>query len=280
LTVLPLLGPEIRNLDEVLARRAARAPDALAFAADGERLTYGGLLAAVEALAGAAARQGIGPGDRIALFIPAGLGFVRAFFALQRLAAVPCAFSPYLPAATAARSAARVRPRFVLAAGPAARELAEACTAVGLRAIDLAALVEVPAVPAALSPAPAEPDDPAFLQPTSGTSGEPRSPAARRRGPSARSTAGSPQRRAHAGDETADGERYSVEQLDRRRDREPPRTVEQQLDQRDRVEPRAARPQPQLVGQLSGAAGKRRAAAHEIAHLVLEIHPGIHRRVV
>jgi fatty-acyl-CoA synthase len=158
----------------VLARRAARAPDALAFAADGERLTYGGLLAAVEALAGAVARQGIGPGDRIALFIPAGLGFVRAFFALQRLAAVPCAFSPYLPAATAARSAARVRPRFVLAAGPAARELAEACTAAGLRAIDLAALVEVPAVPAALSPAPAEPDDPAFLQPTSGTSGEPR----------------------------------------------------------------------------------------------------------
>jgi acyl-CoA synthetase (AMP-forming)/AMP-acid ligase II len=171
---LPALGPEARSLDKVLAHRAAHAPGSLAFAADGERLSYGGLRAEVEALAGAAARHGVGPGDRVALLLPAGLGFVRAFFALQRLAAVPCALSPHLPAATAARSAVRVRPRLVLVAGPAAPGLAAACGAAGLRAIDLATLGEVSAAPAALPPAAVGPDDPAFLQPTSGTSGEPR----------------------------------------------------------------------------------------------------------
>lgn len=69
---LPALGPEARSLDEVLAHRAAHAPGSLAFAADGERLTYGGLRAEVEALAGAAARHGVGPGDRVALLLPAG----------------------------------------------------------------------------------------------------------------------------------------------------------------------------------------------------------------
>src|ERR1700732_4762728 len=85
---LPALGPEARSLDEVLAHPAAHAPGSLAFAADGERLSYGGLRAEAEALAGGAARHGVGPGDRVALLLPAGLGFVPAFFALQRLAPV------------------------------------------------------------------------------------------------------------------------------------------------------------------------------------------------
>ncbi len=217
----------------MLARRAAGAPDALAFArvgggvvgaegivsaaaaAGGERLTYGALRLEVLALAGALARLGVGRGERVVLLLPAGLDFVRAFFALQRLAAVPFALSPQLPPATAARGAARVRPRMVLVAGPAAGELAAACAAAGLRSIDLATLSaaatgdrlalptppEPRAVPEALEtrvalevlrslqppgsqevpePAPlaalpaAGPDEPAFLQATSGTSGEPR----------------------------------------------------------------------------------------------------------
>jgi acyl-CoA synthetase (AMP-forming)/AMP-acid ligase II len=112
----------------------------------------------------------VGRGDRVALFLPAGLGFIRAFFALQRLAAIPCAFAPGSPPATGARRAARVRPSLTLVAGPEAEGLTRALTADGLRCVSL------PEVPRAAPPPRVEVNegDVAFLQPTSGTSGEPR----------------------------------------------------------------------------------------------------------
>lgn len=155
------LGPEIRTLDAALASRAASAPDALAFAAGEERLSYGRLRAEAEALASGLARLGVRRGDRVVLLLPAGLDFLRAFFALQRLAAIPCALDPAMAEATAARRAARVRPALVLASGPMAD---------GPRAVKLG---EVPRLPPWEGPGPEE-DDVAFLQPTSGTSGEPR----------------------------------------------------------------------------------------------------------
>jgi acyl-CoA synthetase (AMP-forming)/AMP-acid ligase II len=159
------------SLDAVLAHRSACSPDALAFAFAGERLTYGDLRAQAEALAGGLAGLGIGRGDRVALFLPAGLDFVRTFFALQRLAAVPCAFNPQDPPGTGARRAARVRPALVLAAGETAAGLAAACAAAGLRCV-----TELPRNATMLPPAAAPESiaDIAFLQPTSGTSGEAR----------------------------------------------------------------------------------------------------------
>jgi acyl-CoA synthetase (AMP-forming)/AMP-acid ligase II len=122
------------------------------------------------ALAGGLARLGVGPGDRVALLLPAGLDFVRAFFALQILRAVPCAFDPGAPPETAARRAAQVRPVLTLTSTLPA-DAAAAFTGAGLRRI----------APADVSrQAPARPlpagtgEEPAFLQPTSGTSGEPR----------------------------------------------------------------------------------------------------------
>jgi fatty-acyl-CoA synthase len=155
---LPPLGPEIRTLDAALAQRAACYPDSLAFAAGGERLSYGRLRAEAEALASGLASLGVRRGDRVVLLLPAGLDFIRAFFALQRLAAIPSALDPSMPAA---RRAARVRPALVLAAGPAAD---------GLRVVRLD---EVPRLGPREGTGPEE-DDAAFLQPTSGTSGEPR----------------------------------------------------------------------------------------------------------
>ncbi len=162
------LGPEIRTLDETLARRAREAPEALAFAFEGETLSYGRLRAEAEALA---AGLGVGMGDRVALFLPAGLDFVRAFFALQRLGAVPCALDPKTAPATGARRAARIRPALVLAAGEEADGLLAACAAEGLRGRKLE---EVPRTAAALPESAASEDGVAYLQPTSGTSGEPR----------------------------------------------------------------------------------------------------------
>jgi fatty-acyl-CoA synthase len=148
------LGPEIRTLDAALAHRAACAPDAVAFAEGGERLSYGRLRAEAEAIASGLASLGVRRGDRVVLLLPAGLDFIRAFFALQRLGAVPCALDPSMAAATAARRAARVRPALVLGVGGVP-------------------LDEVPRLQPWEGEGPEE-DDVAFLQPTSGTSGEPR----------------------------------------------------------------------------------------------------------
>jgi acyl-CoA synthetase (AMP-forming)/AMP-acid ligase II len=157
-----------RGLDAVLASRAANAPDALAFTEGSESLSYGRLREESEALAGGLAALGVGPGDRVALLLPAGLDFIRAFFALQRLRAVPCAFDPGAPPGAAARRAARVRPCLTLVAG--GPELGQALEEAGLRHAALAG------VPRTAPPPPAEAsgEDVAFLQPTSGTSGAPR----------------------------------------------------------------------------------------------------------
>lgn len=164
------LGADIRTLDAVLAARSASAPDRLAFAAPGESVSYGTLRTEVEALAGGLSGLGVGRGDRVALLLPAGLGFIRAFFALQRLGAAPCAFDPQAPPETAVARAVRVRPRLVLTAGGPADGIAAACVARGLPWADLAR------VPRAVPPPGPDTgaDDTAFLQPTSGTSGEPR----------------------------------------------------------------------------------------------------------
>lgn len=160
------LEPGIRTLDAALASRADAAPEELAFAAGKERLGYGRLRAEAEALAAGLAGLGVRRGDRVVLLLPAGLDFIRAFFALQRLAAVPCALDPSLAPATAARRAARVRPALVLAGD----RFAEACAAAGLRGVSLG---EVPRSGPLEESGPGE-DDVAYLQPTSGTSGEPR----------------------------------------------------------------------------------------------------------
>jgi acyl-CoA synthetase (AMP-forming)/AMP-acid ligase II len=160
-----------QTLAEVLASRAAAAPDALAFADGTVSLSYGRLRAEAEALAGGLVRLDLGRGDRVALVLPAGLDFIRAFFALQHLAAAPCAFDPGSPPETLARRAARVRPRVVLVDGPADDGLRRALKDVGLHSV---ALQEVPRETAALPPYPGRGEDVAFLQPTSGTSGEPR----------------------------------------------------------------------------------------------------------
>ena len=168
---MPILtATGLASLDSVLASRAAEAPGGLAFAAGSESLSYGTLLDEAEALAGGLSRLGVGRQDRVALFLPAGLDFIRVFFALQRLAAIPCAFAPGGPPPAAARRAARVRPRLVLVAGPEAAEWLAALVEAGLRCVDLAAVSHATPPPRSTVSG----QDVAFLQPTSGTSGEPR----------------------------------------------------------------------------------------------------------
>lgn len=170
--VREVLGSNVDTLWAALAARADSSLEALAFAMGRERLSYGELRSDAEALAGGLAGFGVGRGDRVALLLPAGLGFVRAFFALQRLGAAPCAFDPGVPPATAARRIAGIRPCLTLVGDAAGEPIATALAGEGLRWTPLG---QVPRVKAeGLSPQGAGGDDVALLQPTSGTSGEPR----------------------------------------------------------------------------------------------------------
>jgi len=138
------------NLSELLASRAASNPDKLAFAMREERLSYRELWEEAGLLAGGLHQLGVRPGDRVALLLGAGLDFVRMFWAIQRLGATSVAFNPFIPEETALRRAARVRPKLVV------------------RDVQQIPRTAPPALPAVSA------EDFAFLQPTSGTSGESR----------------------------------------------------------------------------------------------------------
>ena len=139
-----------------LDQRNRDTPDALAFAFGNESLTYRQLSDDAESLARTLLNDGIERGDRVAILMPAGLDLVRAFYALQRIGAVPCIFDPHVPAATTARRIDAIRPR---------RTLTE---------ISRGGAGFQPAHEArAESPRPFDPNAIAFLQQTSGTSGEP-----------------------------------------------------------------------------------------------------------
>jgi len=164
------IGDDVETLDAVLTARAGDAPGRLAFSEAAETATYAELRSETAALAGGLARLGVAYGDRVVLVLPAGLTFIRAFFALQRLAAAPCALDPQVPPTTTAARATRVRPRLVLTAGAGAEGVAAACDAAGLRVVDIAAVPRA----APFREQRVRADDVAFLQLTSGTSGEPR----------------------------------------------------------------------------------------------------------
>ena len=144
---------EAATLRDALVARAAAEPDRLAYD-DGRRtVTYRELL---ERAAGQAERltaAGVGPRDRVVLAMSSDVSFAEAFWAVQLLGATTCALNPAVPGETLARRAERVRPRLVVRDGM----LDGAAPAKGL-----------PPEP------PVETGDVAILQPTSGTSGEPR----------------------------------------------------------------------------------------------------------
>ncbi|WP_431281454.1 AMP-binding protein [Humitalea sp. 24SJ18S-53] len=106
------------TLTALLEASAARAPDALALvAADGGgRVTWSGFVAAARRLAMGFARQGIGPGDRVALWCPNRPEHLIAQFALARLGAATIHINTRFVAADVAGLLDRARPSAVVAA--------------------------------------------------------------------------------------------------------------------------------------------------------------------
>jgi fatty-acyl-CoA synthase len=142
----------------VLVDRAASDPHRLAYDHGGRRLTFGQLAERAAARGGALQRLGVSRGDRVALVMSAGIPFAEVFWALQLIGGVPCAFNPAAPAQALATRVEGVRPRFAITDATAA-EMGSA----SLRDVSIG------------------PEDLAFLQPTSGTSGAPRAAMIRQR---------------------------------------------------------------------------------------------------
>ncbi|MEO8197568.1 MAG: AMP-binding protein [Thermoanaerobaculia bacterium] len=166
------MSPVPVDFASALVAGGREAPEALAFTFGGARLCRGELLDQAARLAGGLVARGVVPGDRVGLVLPAGLDFVRGFSAVTLAGAVPFAIHPDIAPSLAAQRAARGRPRLVLTTAARADTLAAALAGLEL---SWAAIEELPC-PVESPPLPPEvdPESPAVLQLTSGTTGEPR----------------------------------------------------------------------------------------------------------
>jgi len=146
-------SPQPSVLREALLRRAAANSGSLAYTFGEEQLTFGELADRASARGCALQGRGIGHGDRVAIVMTPGPALLEVFWALQLIGAVPCIVNPAMPSGTVAHRVERVRPKVILT-----DTLAD----------------EIGAGRRALREPDVEAEDLAYLQLTSGTSGEPR----------------------------------------------------------------------------------------------------------
>jgi acyl-CoA synthetase (AMP-forming)/AMP-acid ligase II len=140
-------------LADLLRRRAREDSQRLAFAHGDARLTFGDLAERAELRARALRGRGVTRGDRLVIAMSTGLPLVEVFWAAELLGAAPCVVNPFVPAPTLEQRIALVRPQLVIT-----DELAS----------------EMGSSRQSLPEDGPGPDDLAFLQLTSGTSGVPR----------------------------------------------------------------------------------------------------------
>jgi 1-acyl-sn-glycerol-3-phosphate acyltransferase len=174
-----------RSLVEVLEWHAQRHPDRrhiLYLAADGEpeELTYGGLLERGRAVAAGLARLGVGPGQAVGLMLPTGLEYFAAFVGVQLAGGVPV---PLYPPARKSQIEDHLRRQAGILQTAGAEVLItfpEVLTLARLLRAQLPVLRKVVTV-AELSSGDATPptvhvreEDVAFLQFTSGSTGNPK----------------------------------------------------------------------------------------------------------
>jgi 1-acyl-sn-glycerol-3-phosphate acyltransferase len=182
------LGAEVRTLCDSLWRHAELDPERVhvflrgeAGAPAGEQaVCYGSLRDEAAAVAGGLRERGVGRGDTVALMLPTGLDFLRSFFGILLLRAIPVPIYPplrldrleeYAKRQSAILSNAGVVLLVTIArARPVASLLKPAVPT--LR--DVVTADELAASGAPVSGPEGEAGDPAFVQYTSGSTGQPK----------------------------------------------------------------------------------------------------------
>jgi acyl-CoA synthetase (AMP-forming)/AMP-acid ligase II len=161
------------TLGDVMRRRAASSPDAQYFNLFDETVTYGTLRRQTARYAAGLAQAGVRPGDKVCLIYPTCADFFYTFFGCLWLGAVPVPLYPTLgvePTANIFRNSDAVAVATVGWFRPGVDE--SVALAPNVRMIlepnELDSDAPVPAEH------PAQPDDLAFLQYTSGSTGQPR----------------------------------------------------------------------------------------------------------
>src|SRR5690606_7098462 len=172
------------NIASALRDRAASTPDHPVILFEGKALGYGELDARSSQLAHAMAARGIAAGDRVALFLPNIPEFAVAYYAAQRLGAVPVSISSAFRTAEVEYLLQDSGARAVFTTA----ELAGFVPRAGCPVLEHRVLVDAPAgAPGAdgledwtggwhtgLEPVDRAPDDPAALLYSSGTTGFPK----------------------------------------------------------------------------------------------------------
>ncbi len=161
------------TLTELMRRRAARTPEAPYFHLYGDTVPYGRLWEQSGRYAAGLARAGVAAGDKVCLIYPTCAEFFYTFFGTLRLGAVPVPLYPTLGVEHTARVFVDAEAGAVATIGWFRKGVDESVAL----APKIRAVLEPPDLEAdAPAPAPhaARPDDLAFLQYTSGSTGQPR----------------------------------------------------------------------------------------------------------
>ena len=158
---------EPSTLLEALERRSRDEPGRVAFTFGESRHTYGRLWAAIGRYAAGLAARGVGPGDRVVLALPNGPEFFAAFYGAHRLSAVPV---PVHPGSGPDRVADIAR---LGGAAAVVRPGAEQAGALGASVVTLCDLEGAAAGSPLSALSASAPGDPALIQYTSGSTGDP-----------------------------------------------------------------------------------------------------------
>src|SRR5438067_4041976 len=161
------------TLTEMMRRRAALSPDQQYFRLYDETVTYGRLWAQSGKYAAGLARAGVAPGDRICLIYPTCAEFFYTFFGALRLGAIPV---PLYPTLGVEPTAAIFRNSDAVAVATIGWFRMGVDQSVAL-APNVRTVLEPPDLEVDDTPPPLVepgPEDVAFLQYTSGSTGHPR----------------------------------------------------------------------------------------------------------
>ena len=161
------------TLTDVMARRAAASPDAQYFSLFGETVTYGRLWTQSARYGAALARYGVRRGDKVCLVYPTCAEFFYTFFGALRIGAVPVPIYPTLGEEATAAILRDSDSKAVATVGWFRRGVDKSVAlAPNVRVVIEPNELDTDGAPPAVDPA--QPDDLAFLQYTSGSTGNPR----------------------------------------------------------------------------------------------------------